>query len=109
MNYPEVVNSVFNKISAIPEPNPLPHNKDWILTVLYHRTTNPSAKYPENGVIRSILDFGLEHSPTEDWNITLEDYSAAKSNQQKRWLAWREGLTPVNSGMKKTIDNEQES
>lgn len=37
-----------------------------------------------------------------------KDYNTAKSNQQTRWLAWQEGLTPVNSGMKKTIDNEQE-
>ncbi|HEY9867173.1 MAG TPA: hypothetical protein V6D21_23560 [Candidatus Obscuribacterales bacterium] len=108
MNYPEVVESVFSKISSIPEPNPLPHNKDWILTVLYHRTVNPRAKYPSNGVIKSILDFGLEFAPLEDWNISLEDYSVAKLNQQNRWLTWRESLTPIGSGMKKTIDNEQE-
>jgi len=108
MQYPEVVNSVYRKVSSIPEPNPIPHNKDWILTVLYHRTTNPNAKYPANGVIKTILDFGLEFAPIEDWNISLEDYNAAKLNQQSRWLAWRESLTPVCSGMKKTIDNNEE-
>ena len=108
MIYPEVVESVYKKISAIPEPNPLPHNKDWILTVLYHRTVNPRAKYPSNGIIKSILDFGLEFAPIEDWNITLEDYNAAKLSQKTRWLNWRESLTPVGSGMKRTIDDNTE-
>jgi hypothetical protein len=108
MQYPEVVESVFDKISSIPEPNPLPHNKDWILTVLYHRTTNPKAKYPREGAVKTILDLGLEFAPVEDWNISLEDYNAAKLNQQSRWLTWRENLAPVGSELKKTIDNNQE-
>ena len=108
MKYPEVVESVYSQILSIPEPNPIPKNKDWILMVLYHRTVNPYTKYPSDGVIKSILEFGLKFAFVEDWNITLEDYNVAKSNQQTRWLAWQEGLTPVNSGMKKTIDNEQE-
>lgn len=108
MKYPEVVDLVYRKILSIPEPNPLPHNKDWILKVLYHRTINREVKYPIYGTIKTIIDFALEHAPIDDWNITLEDYSAAKLNQQNRWLNWRESLTPANSGMKKTIDNEQE-
>jgi hypothetical protein len=108
MNYPEVVESVYRKISAKPKTQHLPHNKDFILMTLYHRTTNPKAKYPREGAVKTILDLGLEFAPIEDWNISLEDYNTAKLNQQTRWLAWREGLTPVNSGMKKTIDNEQE-
>lgn len=108
MIYPEVVESVYSQILSIPEPNPIPKNKDWILMVLYHRTVNPYAKYPSDGVIKSILEFGLEFAFVEDWDISLEDYNTAKLNQQTRWLAWQDGLTPVNSGMKKTIDNDQE-
>ena len=108
MNYPEWVESVYSQILLIPEPNPIPKNKDFILMTLYHRTTNPKAKYPREGAVKTILDLGLEFAPVEDWNITLEDYNAAKLNQQTRWLSWRENLAPVGSEFKKTIDNNQE-
>ena len=108
MQYPKVVESVYKKISSKPKTQHIPHNKDFILMTLYHRTVNPKAKYPCEGVIKNILDLGLEFAPVEDWEIDLEDYNAAKLNQQTRWLSWRESLAPVGSELKKTIDNEQE-
>lgn len=108
MQYPEVVESVYKKISSIPQINHFPYTKDWILKVLYHRTINREAKYPLYGNIKSVVDFALEHAPIDDWNITPEDYENAKANQQNQWLVWRDSLTPVDSGMKKTIDDNRE-
>lgn len=116
VNYPKITLLFIEKAKETFRPDPVLLDPDWVTAKLFHYQCNPQLN-PMNKTSQNCVWGAEEILPRSQWNILSEQAQDSSERLRQKWLenrkqsrllALRDNQTHVNSGLKKTIDNEQE-